>query len=314
MKKTISIITIFFLIALCLCLGFSSYVNKNVKKVLVELLQSNVHSDVSIAYVKYKFPFQIYAVDASLAGKLQIKEIYAFLKPSSFFDKENITFKTIQFIEPTLTIYKTKSLQERVVSVDENVKKLEKKLDKKVVKNKKSQSKRNLVIDQILVKEGKIDYVNQLSEKEFSILLEAVYLRMNEIAFPLVKKSLNFTLTAQLKQDRLPITASQVKAEGWINYLAKDLDANISIFETDGEASFTAKAVSRNNAMKVEGKVKLDHLIELENDVKINSIDSVLHTVLNETNLVVGADFSFETKMDDFRFSKVSFSGSLLSE
>ncbi len=295
-----------FILLVCLsCLFIVSFVNSRAESFITNVISSSTNKEVLIGNVVYKFPLSLHAVDINIGRQLQIKEVYARLNIESVFSGDKIIIKDLKFIQPNFAIYKDKDVKKVPYSDGRsNSSKRNSKLGNL------SSSKKKLRINKLKVENGIIDYVNNQSKKRFSVYLDSVDLTMNQLFFPLEDVKSEFTLKAHVNQDRLPIKASQFNAKGWINYPKKNLDALINISQKDGTSALSATAKSINNDMVVEGEILLNHLLATQNqESSIYSVNDLVYGIVEQMDASLGANFSFETKMDNFKISKVSFSG-----
>ncbi len=96
------------------------------------------------------------------------------------------------------------------------------------------------------------------------------------------------------------------------------MDGQLRILEKSGRAGLNARLVSKNNLMRVKGDLQLSRFLTSvkketsRESKKSESVDKIIFGALSSLNVDIGAKFSFETKMDDFRLSKVAFSGNVM--
>jgi len=67
--------------------------------------------------------------------------------------------------------------------------------------------------------------------------------------------------------------------------------------------------------MQVAGEVKFQSILMgmKKTDTEASAVNDLLSSVLSSSGVEIGAKFSFNSKMDNFRPEKVSFSGNVVT-
>jgi len=166
-------------------------------------------------------------------------------------------------------------------------------------------------ISKLQIRKGSVEYFKSLDYK-FAFSLENVFLTAEDIIFPLKPVHTNFHLTGILDKDKFPLSGSRVEGAGWIDLIQKDMSSRFKVLEKDDRAGLTANIVSKNNQMRVEGDIQVRNLsFTPETETQEESVQNMIFGALSSMGVAIGAKYSFETKMDDFKISNISFSGNV---
>ncbi len=109
----------------------------------------------------------------------------------------------------------------------------------------------------------------------------------------------HFAVTASLAKLNVPFMGHFLKASGWFNWAARDMDAAAQVIDDDGRVSVDAKFASRQNDLTVFGTVKLagDQQPQATGE-RAGLLENVVLGALGSTQTDIVADFSLRTKMD----------------
>jgi hypothetical protein len=180
-----------------------------------------------------------------------------------------------------------------------------------------------LVIHQLSVVDGQMMYYQNAPKadvlsplQDFSFELSDVQLKMQNLIVPFDRPAVTkFDLMARFFKEGLPISGSRVTSSGWVDWDRKDMEAEMAIIDLDGKAGLHAKAISRANDLEIKGKVDMkDFLTELGGQSEgAADLEGFLLGTLASSGLDIAANFSFQTRMDDFQIDNIKFSGSVES-
>ena len=173
-------------------------------------------------------------------------------------------------------------------------------------------------VRELIVRDGRYRYLNDSSGGNFSFEAENVYLKAEHLILPLAGLPAgvrtDFLFSGRLKRKDGPLSDGNVEGSGWIDFVKKDMEGKFKVLEAEGFGGLTADLSSRDNHMKVNGELNLGNFLAGANKAATPAAAGVNDFVLGALSsfgVEIGAEFSFETKMDDFQVSNISFSGSV---
>lgn len=173
-------------------------------------------------------------------------------------------------------------------------------------------------VRELIVREGRYRYLNDSSGGNFSFEAENIYIKAEHLILPLAGlltgARTDFLISGRLKRKDGPFSDGNVDGSGWIDFVKKDMEGKIKVREAEGFGGLTADLFSRDNHMKVDGELKLGNFFAEVNKAATPAaagVNDLVLGALSSFGVEIGAKFSFETKMDDFQVSNISFSGSV---
>ncbi len=168
-------------------------------------------------------------------------------------------------------------------------------------------------VRELIVREGRYRYLNDSSGGNFAFEAENIYLKAEHLILPFdglpAGVRTDFLISGRLKRKDGPLSDGNVEGAGWIDFVKKDMEGKFKVLEAEGLGGLTADLSSRDNHMKVNGELKLGNF--LAGASKAAGVNDIVLGALSSFGVEIGAKFSFETKMDDFQVSNISFAGSV---
>lgn len=170
-----------------------------------------------------------------------------------------------------------------------------------------------VVLGKVMLHNGRIIYRKELLDKTYHFIIEEARLHIEQLVLPLRAVKTKFNLTGRLTSDMLPFGGNRVEGSGWANISRKDMQAKLLIIEPNGNETLRADLVSRDNDLTVKGDVKIKQLASWgkKEGADSSSINDLVFDSLSNLGVEIGAQFSFKTKMDDFKLDAISFSGNV---
>ena len=306
------------------------YVKYYGKALLESALNRSLKRSVELGEASYAFPFGIKArnirVGQSPAGEkfLEAEDIVAQLSPEALTQKKLI-FESVVIVKPAVFFEKKgsgapqPSERRHGLNVpppgavephgEEGI--------SPEVPARKNAGPPEIVIRHAVLKGGSLHYINNFGDKDFSFALDNVYVRAGNILFPAKAGRADFNLSARLVKEGNPLSGSMVEGHGWVDPVSRDMDVRVEIVEQDGTVGLTAHAVAGNNDVDVSGEVKFKNMfsgIAAKEGAGSSGVDDLIFGALSTAGVEIGAQYSFKTKMDDFRLEKIAFSGNVVTK
>ncbi|MBF0122715.1 MAG: hypothetical protein HQL21_04825 [Candidatus Omnitrophica bacterium] len=145
-----------------------------------------------------------------------------------------------------------------------------------------------------------------------TLTLGKVDAQLTNISLPGMSGQTDFLATASLVDFKIPFVSGVVKAGGWFNWAARDMDATIEVVRDDGLARLHARLVSSKNDLQVTGKVLLaGGQAPRMKDEEAGVVENVVWDLLEASQTDIDADFSFQTTMDRFEIGPISLKGNM---
>ncbi len=289
------------------------------KSFLQSSLQTAIQRNVDVGELFYQFPFGFRVRNFNVEGVLQAKEVRGQISLESAFSRE-IQITSVHLIEPIVTVEKIAALSgvetvpETTSEPDSSSKKEEVSKPEIVLRKGVGEAKKRIKIrfNHIFVEDGQVSYIRESGDKDFSFRLEDVDLKVDHFVFPMESVETAFQISAVLKEVKDPFLGSVIEGEGMVNVVQKDMDGTFQLIQAGQDSGLTAHMVSKNNNMVVDGQVNMNSSVlasKAQKKEESLSVDNLIFGALSSMGIEIEAQFSFETKMDDFRIENISFSG-----
>lgn len=324
MKLIKNILLTFLLIIGLFYAGATVYVKLYAKDTLTSALSSGFKQDVSIGQVHYQFPFGISAKTVTIGDLLKIDVLLAQLNPLAFAQKKyHITHLT--FIRPSAVIEKTSDVPLIPEQTSPGA-------QKEISSQSSSQPELNFEISTFIIKDGRLDYTQTFAQpvdnnetptallsspiKKLSINLKNIQSTARGLVYPPEARKTAFDFQAVLSAQESLFSGNIVKGSGWIDWLQRDMQGHIEVMQKDGQSNLIADIVSIKNDMQVKGRLAMKDFIKSEPAPLLQAnetapVNQLVVETLSSMGMDIGTDFSFSTKMDNFRFDRISFRGSV---
>lgn len=289
------------IVALCLVLAagsFYAYLSFNARRIFNAQVSALTQRRVEVAVVRAEFPAKLVVEGLSVAGLLTCDRVVASVDVRSLLGRD-IRIGALEMVHPVLVWDRT--VQTPLMEVAASGKEVPA----------PSVSGRNVLLSHLLVHDGVLKVVMKNEEggaREYAV--DRIQLRARHVSLTDTPAHTEFFVTASLERVNAPFVGRFLKASGWLNWAAKDMDAKAQVMDDNGRVGLDATLSARQNDMTVFGKVVLAGGQEPQADgKKARMIENVLLSVLAATNTDMQLDFSFKTKMDHIEIGQVGLSG-----
>jgi len=277
------------------------------KNLFLSILQSSLNQDITAADVDYDFPFGFSLDNFKIGEFIQSKKLSAQFDPQSI-RKKQIILTELTLHQPIITWLKAASNEPASNDPQPQIPKAasETAIPKTDIK---------LLVKKLIIRGGRLHYADTASEIPLNFQLDNVQLQADDLTFPIEPNTTTFQFNGTLIKKSAALSGSLIKSDGWIDLARRDMDSQIFVFEKNDRIGLSAHAVSKNNDLNVTGKVLVKNLFSKEHRDKLEGkVDNFVLTALSDLGVELGADFSFQTKLDDFRIDEISFSGSVSTQ
>jgi len=331
MKILRRFILLFVVLLIFFFVGITLFVRVYGKNLIETALTGALKRNVVLEKASYHFPLSLRARGIHIAQSLEggkffeAQDIIAQVSFDAIYQKR-LVFDSVVFVKPLIVIEKIKKSED---TSDERIRRYgvvvppdnsDLSATDNVPDSKKNPSKNKqteVSIKQLILKQGRFQYINSSIDKDFSFSMEDVHLKAKHLIFPLKAGRTNFNISGRLVKKGNPLSGSSVEGYGWVDIIQRDMEVKVEVIEADGSVGMIAEAVSRNNDMDVSGEVKFQNIFmgnSNQNPSDSSAVNKLIFDALSSAGVKVGAKFSFKTKMDDFRPEQISFSGNVVTK
>ncbi|MCK5083403.1 MAG: AsmA family protein, partial [Candidatus Omnitrophica bacterium] len=286
---------VFLFLFILFFIAASVYVKIYGKSIVEGALNDSLKRNVVLGAVSYHFPFGLQAQNVQIMQALnggeflKIKKIVAQLSPNTIF-QGNLIFNTVVLDEPSLVIkgkkgskniLKEPAPRQGVIIVPVQPDLSKKEDDAIIAKDQDKRAPAEVSVQRLVVKRGRLQYTDGLTEKGLSFSLEDVQLKAKRLIFPAKEGRSEFKMSARLIKKDNPISGSNVQGSGWVDAAKKDMQAKVEVVEANGTVGMTVEMICENNNMEVTGEIKMQNLFRGVDQQVSSDISSVNDLVLN---------------------------------
>ncbi len=307
-KPLITIFTRILLVFLIIFIVSTLIVYLKGKKLVEHSLTSAIGRKVTIGKLFYDFPFGLRAFHLNIEGLAKSKDFKVQFDASSLLRKETV-FKLVSLNSPIVNISETADLKTGQSNPTQ-----EKTNQAKDVISKAANS--NVLIDKLIVTNGRFVLGNDLLPDGSDLVLEKVTLNIDDLMLPLQKGRIKFNGNAELELPQNPFNGSSLQASGWMDWVTRSADVDLTLSQGEGENKITAKAAGENNLLTVNGEMGASNLLFGFSKPKAKNKDNAWMNSFPFANIgSVTLKFSFQTPMDAPKLEpNISFSGKVFED
>ncbi len=187
----------------------------------------------------------------------------------------------------------------------------------KVFFNVSNFQKNQIKISRLIVNEGEAE----INYNGVKIFLKKIQGDVKNFVYPIETQSprafesvkTGIDLKAQVEGKKFPFSGSVASAQGWVDVKSLSMDEHVVLRNFSGKEMLIVDLKARNNDMLVSGNVDMIGMMTqgVASRKKEDSVQNMILGTLNSEGINMMTKFSFQTKMNDFRIGKISFSGNI---
>jgi uncharacterized protein involved in outer membrane biogenesis len=307
-KRFILWIIIFFLTCVIV---FSLYIHYQGKNLLVSALKKTFGSQARLGTIHFYPPFGLRAEDVHLGKDFTARQVSVQLEPFSVLTN-HVRLFSVSLLEPEFTFDRSGPSNFRPTPLDTAPARSSPSETATNQVSKAEASGKSFEIIRLTVKNGRFHYQDDREGGDFSFGLRDVGMNVQGLSFPPKSRQVRFQISGRLAEGKTPFDGSFLRGKGWLDIVKKDMNAEITIMDPQGQPALTAMAVSLDNDMSVSGHLVVSDFLKGVNR-KQSSDDKAINDLLlhafSTMGVEIDADFSFKTKMDEFKIRDVGISG-----
>ena len=170
-----------------------------------------------------------------------------------------------------------------------------------------------VLIKELRVEQGTVYYRGLGPQQSINLQVNDVSLRAQEVPYPLIPTDTAFAIAGRIAEGPDPFVGQRINGEGWINLPARNMDARIAFTAGSGAPSLKVSLLSQDNDLTVRGQGGLTHFVTtLTGSAPEGSLAAAMGMALQTSGVDAQVNFSFQTRMDDFRVEKIRFEGDVV--
>ncbi len=169
------------------------------------------------------------------------------------------------------------------------------------------------------LRDGKIIFTDKKASAEgFQVIVNKLNIKVAKVALPITSLATNFTLSAQLlSQQAEPF--GEIAFSGWLDYLAKDLDAELEIKDLDvtkfsvyygnfissrklasARLDLTSIFKAKNNVLQISTKFNLSNLVYMDAQEQLLNVDLMKNAldIFTDSKGNLRLEFDIDTLLD----------------
>ena len=310
-----------FVIMAFVVLGFYVFVKVSGKQFVEQRLSEIFRREVQTADVRFIFPLGLRLDRLDIQGFFRAKEIRLQMRFPIVLGKQ-IFIAGMRIEEPFMVMQRTKTsqliIQESAVGISPSSSAAPAAEDVQRMAAQGSPEPSgetlSLVIDDIQIHNGQLQFIDYSKEKPLDLTLERIQLKAQPLAYPMRSLNTKFNFSAFMASEDIPFSGSHVRSQGWINWWERNLDGVVEILEPNGMVGLSADLKAQHNDLLVKGKINMNYLGKKANNADKQdsfSVEDFIVKALKESSLEINANFAVRTQLDNFELSSISFSGSI---
>jgi uncharacterized protein YneF (UPF0154 family) len=273
MQKKLKILLIIIAIFLAIFVVAGIFVGIYAPKIIEDQIQQNLKVKASLSKVSLNLPFTINLEKLEIGNLASIKRIsFSPNLAALLFGK--IVIHGLNIVEPVINL-------EQSADGKMNLPVMEQKGKPPVI-----------YVTSFNLRDGKIIFTDKkITPAGFQVIVNDLNIKVSKVALPVTSLAANFSVSAQLLSFQ-GVPFGDIVFSGWLDYLAKDMDAQLEVKGLDltklsvyyGNFISNRKLTSanldlvstfkaRNNALRIVTKLNLSHLayaLEQEQEQQLN--------------------------------------------
>ncbi len=286
--------------------GVLWYLSLNGRAIFIARVSSLTNRKVSVGEVRALFPMGLELKALNIEGLLTVKEARLNVDPLALLGRE-INFASADLEEPVLFFERagdaalgpapTASLKSSAPGQAPS---------EAVVRS------RPMILQKLSLHNGAVHVKDVKSEKEW--VIDKIQGDVDNIPLTNIPARTEVFLTASLSGLDAPFLGHFLKAKGWINWAARDMDVSLQAVDDDGRVGLDALLHSKANDLAVDGKARFSGSQQKQSNGKKNrNLENAVLGALDALMTDIDVGFAFHTKMDHFELAQISIAGNVVT-
>ncbi len=170
-----------------------------------------------------------------------------------------------------------------------------------------------ILIRNLHIQNGHFFYQRLDAERPFQFEIKDLELQAENVPYPPEPEKILFFLQGQIFGSRIPFSDHPVALRGWVDFVSLSMNASAKVFEEAEAEGISAQIASVDNHMSIKGKLNLGLLNGRIQHKPVDDfrLGDLVMGAIQSSGLEFLIDFEIKTLMNDIRFDKINFSGTL---
>ena len=314
-----TLIVLVVLLAVVFFFAAQIYIAAEGKTIVADRLSRAFARDVEVKDVRYEFPFSVAVEGLRIPGALEVPRgllTLGFPRLSS----RQIVFSEILLTAPRFALERPagsplswrwlagiggreSSKKDRATAEDRDE---SAPAERSVFSTMTNAGEGGIYAEEVRIKNALIDFIDYSYESPQKVRLENVSLSLRNIFFPLRPGRTGLKVSGRIKEAKAFLKGSRFNMNGWIDPAQKDLDLDLNIADDKGATLLEADLASKANDMLIKGRMTAGGLSPKKEE---GPLPGGVWQALKGADIGMDLNFSFRTKMDDFRIERISVQG-----
>jgi len=343
MKKIFYLLLIIILVFLIAFVSAFIFISIKGKTIATHKLEEIFNREVKIGSINVSFPLDLRIASLDIENFLKVDEIYVSFGVIDLL-KRNIKVPGLKLLRPQLIIERSSTPEvifkdtfsgrkgDLLKDEDHIVSSTAKDLADTTV----SSSTMSIIINKLIVKDGKIEFIDKtLTPETFQLDITNVNIKAYRVSFPPEPSSMQFELVADILAGTDESLPSTIKGGGWINLIRKDMQGNIEIANLDAtyfspyyqkflsrklksaNVNFESDLAAKDNSLTADCHLKIKDLLFEEFETEELSDIKILDIIggsLAQKSRDIELDFLIKTKLDNPKIDSAQIRGMVLDK
>jgi len=305
-----------FILLVIAVVGLYVFVTRNGEEIARQRLSALLRRPVTVGQVRFIFPFGVRLDDLSVEGAFAVKTVRVQLELPVYYDRQAVISK-MRLSEPVFFVQRLPdsriswggpdaSPPEKAGAGGQDVERSE--------TDPEQRSRYGVLVQYFEVENGRVEFTDRRAGEGAGFQVTALSLKASAVSYPVKPVTSKFELNGELQSATIPFAGSKIDAQGQLNLGAKDMDVKVKVIDPDGRVSLTANLKSVNNDMAVDGKASFHKIGKKQGEQETSGLRSAEMVIgaLQAAGLSADVNFSFKTKMDDFRIESLGLYGDVV--
>jgi hypothetical protein len=296
-------------LVLAVVTGVMLFLNANGRAVFVDRVSASTNRNVSLGAVRLAFPMGLELDGLVIEGLLITNRAQVYVDPWSLL-RGKLAFSSARLESPAFFIERGSDAAVKFTPSDSSTPpEAVTAAGGEPAKNKF----RTLVLRKLVIENGALYVSDEKTQREWTIdKINGVVENIPLLSSPVRTR---FFLTASLARLNMPFVGHHFKARGWVDWVARDMDAVAQVVDDGGQVGADMQLASKANDLLVKAKVRIaGKQLKQAREKSSGAVENAALGMLDAFSSEVDFTCSFHTRMDRFDVGQVALSGNVSAD
>jgi len=289
--------------------GILWYLSANGREVFIERVSSLTNRTVTLGAVRPVFPLGLELDDLAIEGLLTALHARVDVDVLALLRGE-LTFSSAKLVEPVLFLERG---SDATLMPPPSAGATQDGTPSPAAVSRPAAKRRPVVLKKLVIEGGVLSVRGVKANREWTIDKIAGVVENIPLTGTPVRTRL--FLTASLARLDAPFVGHFLKAQGWVNWSARDMDVLAQAVDDAGRVGLDVKLVAKANDLLVDGKARFAGKKAKSADAKnTGTVEGAALGILSALGSDIDLGFSFHTQMDRFDVGQIALSGNVVTD